>query len=221
MGKILNYTGKEDLVVNIPLVYGFHKENSISIPVAKNGTFNITLPTETQNFVSLIFQRQFYTLLITRNKNLTASINENNKNLELLSGTALLENKLLQKINIMENPAFMEEQAAHLYGGLNFTELNAKLIQPYLAKRDEKIDIITTSKISLKNKKLIISEVKYLAYNYLNDFARTQLNNKPAIDSMIINLFDNSIIKPEIFPAGLQYYSFADNYLRYWKPKLF
>jgi thiol-disulfide isomerase/thioredoxin len=221
MGKILNYTGKEDLVVNIPLVYGFHKENSISIPVAKNGTFNITLPTETQNFVSLIFQRQFYTLLITRNKNLTASINENNKNLELLSGTALLENKLLQKINIMENPAFMEEQAAHLYGGLNFTELNAKLIQPYLAKRDEKIDIITASKISLKNKKLIISEVKYLAYNYLNDFARTQLNNKPAIDSMIINLFDNSIIKPEVFPAGLQYYSFADNYLRYLETKAF
>ena len=137
-GQIINYSGKEDLVVNTPLVYGFHKENSISIPIAKNGTFNITLPTKAQNFVSLIFQRQFYLLLITKNKTLTASINENDKKLELLSGTALSENKLLQKINIMENPVFMEEQARHFYEGLSFSELNTRLIQPYFAKRDEK-----------------------------------------------------------------------------------
>nr|WP_294874440.1 TlpA disulfide reductase family protein [uncultured Pedobacter sp.] len=220
-GQIINYSGKEDLVVNTPLVYGFHKENSISIPIAKNGTFNITLPTKAQNFVSLIFQRQFYLLLITKNKTLTASINENDKKLELLSGTALSENKLLQKINIMENPVFMEEQARHFYEGLSFSELNTRLIQPYFAKRNEKINIVTTSKISLKNKKLITSEVKSVAYNYLNDFARTQLNNKSTIDSMIINIFDNSIIKPEVLPAGPQYYSFADNYLRYLETKAF
>ncbi|ETZ19117.1 TlpA disulfide reductase family protein [Pedobacter sp. V48] len=218
-GRIINYSGKDDLVINTPLVYGFHNENSISIPVAKNGTFNITLPTEAQNFVSLIFQRQFYTLLITKNKTLTVSIND--KKLALLSGTALSENELLQKIDIMENPIFMEEQTRHLYEGLSFSELNTRLIQPYFAKRDEKINTITTSKISLKNKKLITSEVKSVAYNYLNDFARTQLNNRSTIDSMIINIFDNSIIKPDVHPAGPQYYSFADNYLRYLETKAF
>jgi thiol-disulfide isomerase/thioredoxin len=38
---------------------------------------------------------------------------------------------------------------------------------------------------------------------------------------MIINIFDNSIIKPEVLPAGPQYYSFADNYLRYLETKAF
>lgn len=220
-GRIINYSGKEDLIINTPLVYGFHKENSVTIPVANNGTFNINLPAEKQKFVNLIFQRQFYTLLITNNKALTISINEKDKKFEVLSGTALSENKLLQKINIIENPVFMEDQMASLYKGLSFAELNTKLLQPYLTKRDEKINIINTSNISPKNKQLIASEVKYITYNYLNDFARTQIDNKPVIDSMIISVFDSSTIKPEILPAGPQYYSFVDNYLRYLETKAF
>lgn len=220
-GKIMNYSGKAEMSVNIPLVYGFYEENSISVPVSKDGIFNITLPVETQKFARLIFRNFSYSMLITSGRNLTVRLDEDDKRLELISGIALPENKLLQNINIEEKPFFMNEQVQRTFEKLTFTALNTELIQPYFAKRDEKIDRINASNISLPDKKLIASEVKYITYNYLNDFARTQVSNKQVIDSIIISIFDSSIIKPEVFPAGPQYYFFADNYLRYLETKAF
>jgi thiol-disulfide isomerase/thioredoxin len=220
-GKILHYTGKAAIAVNIPLVYGFHEENSISIPISANGTFSITLPIKTAKFASLIFQQQSYLLLLTNGKNLTVTLDENDKKLSLLSGKALPENRLLQQIDIKEQPFFMNEQAQNNFGRLSFAALNTQLIQPYLAKQQEKMDLVNASGISLRHKKLITSEVKYITYNYLNDFARTQVANRLVIDSMIISVFDSSLIKPEVFPAGPQYYAFADNYIRYLETKAF
>lgn len=220
-GKIMNYSGKAELSVNIPLVYGFHQENSISIPVSKDGTFNITLFVKPQKIGNLIFQKEFYTLLLTSGKDLTVMLDENDKKLKLISGTSLPENKLLQNINIEEQPFFMSEQMLSRFQKLAFTALSTELIQPYFAKQDEKVDRIYASDISLPDKKLIASEVKYNTYNHLSDFARTAVSDKKVIDSIIISIFDSSIIKPEVFPAGPQYYFFVDNYLRYLETKAF
>ncbi|MGO4291557.1 TlpA family protein disulfide reductase [Chitinophaga sp. RAB17] len=220
-GSILNYSGKAGISVNIPLVYGFHKENTIAVPVSPTGKFSITLPVESRKFATLIFQEQFYSLLLTSGKHLTLTLDEKDKKLELISGSALPENRLLQRIDVNESPSFMNESAQSDVGKLSFAALNTTLIQPYFVKRDEKINRINASDISQADKKLMASEVKYITYNYLNDFARTQVNNREVIDSIILSVFDNSIIKPEVFPAGPQYYFFADNYLRYLETKAF
>ncbi|RYD77266.1 MAG: TlpA family protein disulfide reductase, partial [Sphingobacteriales bacterium] len=71
------------------------------------------------------------------------------------------------------------------------------------------------SSTSPSYKKLIISELKYISYNYLNDFARTAVSNQVVRDSLIINVFGNINPEPDVFPAGPQYYAFVDNYIRY------
>jgi thiol-disulfide isomerase/thioredoxin len=220
-GKIMNYTGKAALAINIPLVYGFHQENSISIPVSKDGTFRITLPVETPKFGNLIFQRVFHTLLLTNGKRLTVTLDESDKKMTLLSGTALPENKLLQDINIEEQPFFMNEQLLSHFEKCSFIPLNAELIVPYFAKAKEKTDRINAADISPLYKKMIALEVKSVTYNYISDFARTQVSNRQVIDSIIISVFDKSSITPTVLPAGPQYYSFVDNYLRYLETKAF
>ncbi|MCY1519257.1 Thiol-disulfide oxidoreductase ResA [compost metagenome] len=61
-----------------------------------------------------------------------------------------------------------------------------------------------------------------MTYNYLKDLARgPQAANKASVDSLITDVFDHSNTKPEVFPAGPQYYHFVDNYIRYLETKAF
>ncbi|RYG15077.1 MAG: hypothetical protein EOO07_16210, partial [Chitinophagaceae bacterium] len=69
-GRIINYSGTEDLKINIPVVFGFHKENSTPISIAKDGTFKITLPVSGPKFANLIFERKFFTMLLNPGKDL-------------------------------------------------------------------------------------------------------------------------------------------------------
>ncbi|MES2416839.1 MAG: TlpA disulfide reductase family protein [Bacteroidota bacterium] len=218
-GKISHYTGKESLKVNIPMVYGFHRENSISIPITKDGHFSISLPISQAKFANLIYQRQFYTLLLHPAKNLVIELNEADTVLKLLGGTALPVNKLMQQVDLEEYPFFM----ANNYGTDKFSlqQLNEQVLQPYYAQRDSKIKKVMNTSIPENDKLLIASELKYIAYNYLNDLARGLLTNKPTIDSLIMVIFDQNDPKPEVFPAGPQYYGFAANYLRYLETKAF
>jgi thiol-disulfide isomerase/thioredoxin len=219
-GKITNYSGKEKLIINIPQVYGFYRENSITIPVSKNGTFSITLPVKAQKFANLIFTNEFHTLLLSANKNLTVRLNEHNKKIDILSGSALPECKLLESINLEENLFFMQDNGDNPFGKLGLSEIKTQVIKPCFAIRDKKINMINQSAISLKNKRLISSEVKYMAYNNLDVFA-SQIKSRSTTDSMMIDIFDNIDIKPEVFPAGPQYYAFARNYLSYMETKAF
>jgi len=69
-GKINHYSGKEPLQINIPQVFGVYPANTINIPVAKNGSFNITLHIIKQKFGTLSFQQNPHLLLLSTNKNL-------------------------------------------------------------------------------------------------------------------------------------------------------
>ena len=88
-GKVLEYDGKTELKINIPLVFGFYKENSIPIPIAKDGSFSVVLPIKETKFANLIYKRIFHTLLLNPSKNLTANLKDTT--LILTSGTALTE----------------------------------------------------------------------------------------------------------------------------------
>lgn len=218
-GKVVNYSGKEELKINIPLVFGFYKENSVPIPIAKDGSFNIVLPIKETKFANLIYKKIFHTLLLDPNKNL--SVNLKDTILTLISGTALAESKVMQKIDIEEYPFFLKNEGNNEFNKLSFAQLKEKVLKPYFAQRDEKINTVNASTIPFKYKLLIANEVKSIAYNYVNDYARTQVINKLMVDSLILEVFNKADIKPLVFPAGPQYFAFVDNYIRFLETKAF
>jgi thiol-disulfide isomerase/thioredoxin len=203
--------------INIPEVYGFHRENTMDIPAAATGAFELQVPLEGQKFASLIYRRRFYTLLFTEGKYL--DINLQGDTLRLLNGDALPENRLLLELDMDTPPFFMTDTAYRDLSSLK--AFKEKVLQPFAAIQQTKLQMIASSRIAEKDKKLIAAELQYLGYNYLNDFARTQISDRDLISGFIIEVFDRCRITPEVIPAGPQYYAFADNYLRYLETKAF
>lgn len=218
-GKILEYDGKAELKINIPLVFGFYKENSIPIPIAKDGSFSVVLPIKETKFANLIYRRIFHTLLLNPSKNLTANLKDTT--LILTSGTALTENELMQKVDVEEYPFFLKDEGNNEFTKLPLQQLKERVLKPYFTQRDEKIKLVNKSTLLVKYKLLIITELKSIAYNYINDFARTQVANKPVIDSLILQVFNEADLEPQIFPAGPQYFAFVDSYIRFLETKAF
>lgn len=216
-GKINNYSGHEDLKINIPLVYGYYDANSVTIPVAKNGTFSIVLLLKQQKFADLIFRQTFHLLLLSPGKDLTIELNEADRKFKPLKGTSLAENNLLQTLNIEEYPFFL--QNSDTYNSRSLADMQTQIVKPYFVMRDKKIALVNQSAISPKNKKLIAAEIKYAAYNNLYDLIEVSSQYKKTIDALIINIFNKADVKPEILPAGPQYYKFANNYLGYIETK--
>ncbi len=219
-GKIKNYLGKEELKINIPLVFGFYKENTIAIPVAKDGSFAMVLNIDKAKFANLIFQRTFHTLLLHKGKDLTIEINEKDSTVSLKSGTALPEIKVMQVADIEQYPFFLINEGK-AFSDLSLAALREKVVVPYFAQRDEKIKKVMASGIANKDKLLIAAELKYIAFNYLNDLARTQLSNRLVVDSLVMEVFNASNPAPDTWPAGPQYFAFVDNYVRYLETKAF
>jgi hypothetical protein len=215
-GKINHYSGNELLKINIPAVYGYHEQNSINIPVAKNGTFAITLPIKGDKFGDLIFQTNFHLLLLKPNKSLQIELNEGYKSIRVISGTALAENNLLQTANVEEYPFFL--QSDQFYSKSDPAAMQARIVKPYFAMRDKKIAQVNQSAISPQNKKLIAAELKYAAYNNIYELAELGGQNQVNIDKLIAAVFSKAEIKTDASPAGPQHYTFINNYL-IWKEK--
>lgn len=215
-GKINHYSGKETLKINIPKVYGYYEQNAINIPVAKNGTFSITLPIKTTKFGDLIFQTNFHLLLLDPGKSLKVELNEGDKSIKVLSGTASTENSLLQIVNVEEYPFFLQTEQFYIKSDL--ATMNARIVKPYFAMRDKKIALVNQAKISNKDKKLIVAELKYAAYNNIYELAELGGENQANVDKLITGVFNNADIKTDALPAGPQYYTFINNYL-IWKEK--
>jgi len=217
-GIIKNYNGSSELKINIPLVYGFDDANSIKIPVAKNGTFAITLPAKTTRFGDLVFEQNFHLILQKPGKNLKVELNNQQpKGFKLAGGTALPENLVLQKINVEEYPFFLQNDGA--YTNLSPADLNNKLVKPYFAMRDKKIAAVNQSAINPKDKKLIIGEIKAAAYNNLYELVLLGGDTHEKMVNLMISALDQADPKPEVFPPGPQYYLFANNYLWYKQTK--
>lgn len=217
-GQVVNYTGNEELKINIPVVFGFYQQNSTDIPINKDGSFTITLPVNEKKMANLIFKRKFTSLLLTPSKNLNVHLNAKDSIVTLVGGSALAENLVAQKANIDEYPFFL---ASNTFNGLLLEQLKKQVLVPYFAQRDEKIKAINGSSISKADQLLLATEVKYIAYNYLNDLARTQLTNRATVDSLILEVFDGASVNPPISPAGPQFYAFIDNYVRFLETKAF
>jgi hypothetical protein len=215
-GKINHYSGKETLKINIPKVYGYYEQNAINILVAKNGTFAITLPVKAAKFGDLIFQTNFHLLLLNPGKSLKVELNEGDKSIKVLSGTASFENSLLQTVNVEEYPFFLQSEQFYIKSDL--ATMQARIVKPYFAMTDKKIALVNQANISPKDKKLIAAELKYAAYNNIYELAELGDVNQANVDKLIAGVFSKADIKPDAFPAGPQYYIFINSYL-IWKEK--
>jgi thiol-disulfide isomerase/thioredoxin len=220
-GKIINYKGSHQLGINIPIVYGFYQENTVNIPVKEDGSFQIVLPITNQRFANIIFERRFHLLLLEPAKNLDIILNQADSSLIVKSGTALAENKIIQAVDMNDFPFFLTEQGREKYSALSLQGLKDEIVAPYFSQRDAKVKIVNASRLPVDMKHLLNAEIKYMALNYLNDLARGEMANAKAIDSLVIDLFDQVSSSPDFFPAGPEYYRFADNYIRYLEAKAF
>ncbi|MCC8425190.1 hypothetical protein [Mucilaginibacter sp. UR6-11] len=216
-GKISHYTGREQLLINIPIAYGYDEENNIHIPVAKNGAFTITIPVKRAKFASLNFQRTFHWLLLNPGKNLTVALDENDKKISFVSGTAQTENALLDNINLEEYPVFLQDE--RLYSNPDYATMNARVVRPYFAQRDSKIARVNQAPVSPQDKKQIIAEIKYNTLNNFYELVNLASTGRATVGRVITGLFSQTSTKPEVFPAGPQYYTFANNYLGYMERK--
>ncbi|MDB5155982.1 MAG: hypothetical protein JWR50_689 [Mucilaginibacter sp.] len=210
-GKITHYSGQKELKINIPSVYVYNEANSVIIPIAKDGSFAVTLPIKTQKFGNLIFQQTFYLLLLNQNKNLVVELNEIDKQFKPTGGNALAENNLLQTVNIDEYPFFLQNYDTYI--NMSIDALNQKVVKPYFATRDKKIALINSSGIGLKDKKIIAAETKYAAYNNLYELTEQGSQNMVTINKLLFDVFSKVSSKPDVLPAGPQYYLFANNYM--------
>jgi hypothetical protein len=214
-GKINHYTGGE-LRVNIPAVFGYFEQNSMNIPVAKNGAFAVTLPTQSQRFASIAFQGSLHTLLLTTGKNLVIALDQTDKNIKILSGSALAENSLIDQIKLDEPAFFLLSDS---YTGLNATALTNQVLKPYLATRDRKIAMVNQAILSPSDKKLLSAEVKYSTYNNLYELTAIGGENSAIMNKFVADIYNKVDVKPDVLPAGPQYYMFANNYLRHQEKK--
>ncbi|WP_333621733.1 hypothetical protein [Sphingobacterium multivorum] len=72
-GKIWNYDPNKVLEINIPLVFGFYKENSQRITVA---TFEVALPITARKSATLNYSSVFQTLLLSPGKDLILNLTD-------------------------------------------------------------------------------------------------------------------------------------------------
>jgi thiol-disulfide isomerase/thioredoxin len=216
-GKISGYKGNSDLKFNIPLIYGFDKANNIDIPIDKNGNFSIELPITEKRFGNLIFQRKFYTFLLTPGKSLTLICKAKDSTITTISGTAVKENELLAHINLQE-PFFMLKGKSFNDSLNSIALIEEKVIKPYFKIRDQSIELVRSADLTAQDKALIIAEIKYNAINNLSHL-RNNLTDSKVASEYYLYLFDPLTVAPEILPAGPEYYSFIRNYLGYLGPK--
>ncbi len=215
----IRFTGdKPALSINIPTVFGYHEENTISVPVSDSGEFQIILPCNSPKFVTLIFRRTFFTLLLTPESNLEITLDADNRSIQFIAGNAIEENKILQDIKIDKPPFFHENSTL---SALPPDSIRRQLIKPYLLSQNRHIQSILGSRLSAINQQLIVSELIYHHLNHFNDFLGTQVSDRSTMNELLVEVFDTIPITPASATPGPQYFTFADNYLRYLETKAF
>lgn len=222
-GKIKGYKGTEKLEINIPLVYGFHEENSIKIPVKNDGSFNIEISVKETKFAGLILNSYKYDLLLQPNKNLSIKLNQTANVIEYLSGTALPENALMQQINFRASAFFLNDHSDNdkYYNQFTYQKLLDSVMHPYLKQQEQKVKSVQISNINNITKQIIIDDINYRSVYLLDMFARTANLKKNTMDSLILKLFENSRFSAQQAPSGSNYYNYLDSYLKYLATKAF
>lgn len=221
-GRVAHLQKPDTITLNLPFVYGYYRENNINIPVDKNGHFNAIIPVKAQKFGNLSWQNKSTTLLLTPGRQLTLSL-DTGSNFKSFAGSAGEENRLLNRTKMAE-VSFITQGTRQTspYAKLSNAEIKEKVVKPWLALRDEHLQMVAVSKLSAHDKAVIASEIKYHALVELDFFARGIMNApKQQIADLVLDMFDGIKPEPDVYPAGPQYYFYANAYLSYLESKAF
>ncbi|QKJ31656.1 TlpA family protein disulfide reductase [Mucilaginibacter mali] len=221
-GRVMHPTKGDSLTLNLPFVYGFYHEDNISIPVDKSGRFSINIPVKGQKFGTISWQGASSTVLLTPGRQLTLLLDTGGK-FKTFGGTAGGENRLLNATKLAE-VSFITKGSRQTspYAKLSNVEIKEQVVKPWLALRDEHLQMVQAAKLSAHDKALIASEIKYHTLVELDYFARGIMNTpKQQVADLLLDIFDGVKPEPEVFPAGPQYYLYAGAYLSYMETKVF
>lgn len=221
-GRVQNHKRPDSLVLNIPFVYGYYSENDIKIPIDGTGNFNFTVPVKSQKFATLRYKNKMSTLLLSEGKSLSILMDSTGM-ITSFDGNAAEENKILYRADLNGIPFFLQgDYKNNPYAQLSAPELQEKLVKPWFKIRDENIERVWASKLSVHDKKLIAAEITYQAYGELSYFAHGVIyTNKKLVNEFSWAIYDNLKPDPEIFPAGPWYYYYAGDYINYLDSKIF
>jgi thiol-disulfide isomerase/thioredoxin len=212
-GRIVGGMKPDSVFINIPFVYGYYLENTISIAVDRNGYFSKTIKINQQRFATINVNRKIYTLLLAPGKSLNIMINGADTSIVDFHGTSAKENKLLYDFGFEEIPFFSRDT---LYARLSMPQLKLQVIQKWFAIRDENLKRVGQSGLTEADKRLISQEISSNATVQLNDFARGVLaTGRKQVFELVLEIYKNASLKPLVIPAGPQYYAFADSYIGY------
>lgn len=221
-GRVAHLQKPDTITLNLPFVYGYYRENNVNIPVDKTGHFSINIRVKAQKFGTLSWQGKSTTLLLTPGKQLSLSLDTGGQ-FKVFSGSAAPENSLLNRTKMAE-ASFITRGTRQTspYAKLSNAEIKEQLVKPWLARRDECLQMVQASKLSAHDKALISSEIKYHALVELDYFARGIMNApKQQVADLLMDMFDGIKPEPDVFPAGPQYYMYANTYLSYLESKAF
>ncbi|WP_126248786.1 TlpA family protein disulfide reductase [Chitinophaga rhizosphaerae] len=217
-GRVRNFSGQHKLTINVPVVFGNHKENTVPVPLSATGTFQIKLPADSVRFVTLIYRRLYFTLLLEPRKNLEVEFDENTDGIRITGGTAKEVNQLIQDIGMDKVPFYWENDSL---GKLPAEGIQSAVIAPWFREFSGHAQSIRAAAVPASLKDILIAETYYLHVNYLNDFISTVISDRQTVHRLKTALYDTIPIAPRSIHPGPQYFSFADSYIRYLEAKAF
>ncbi|GAB3923020.1 TlpA family protein disulfide reductase [Mucilaginibacter myungsuensis] len=219
-GHIDHISRPDSIILNLPYVYGYYRENNQTIPVDAKGNFSFTVPLREQKFATIDWQNKEISILMTPGKSLLLTL-DTGRQFKKFAGTAGIENDLLHQAKLHDIAFFMQgDRTNNKYGLLNAAEMEAQVVKPWLKMRDDMITKINASALPTQTKTLIASEVKYFHYAILSDFGRVMIPvDMKKVDDFILSVFDGTTPQADVFPAGPMYYYFHKAYLNYTETK--
>lgn len=215
-GRVRNFSGKLPVEVNMPVIFGHHHENTVPVPVDAEGAFQIALPADSARFATLIFRRQFYTLLLEPGKNVTVELDETHPAIRFTGGSAAPVCRLINDLRMDAAPFFWENDSL---GALPADKIRQLVIAPYAEEIRQGTRSILAANISPTLRQTLIAEWKYLHYNYLHDFLSIYVTDRNTARELLTAFFDTIPIQPASPHPGPQYYAFADHHLRFLEMK--
>ena len=222
-GNIKGTTKPDTFYINIPFIFGYgNHDNDVTIPVNAKGNFNAVIKLSQPKFGIAHLKGKALTLLLTPGKALVLNYNRADTNLTF-GGTAAPVNRLLDQINLNAVPFFANEDKDNAYARLTTPQLQQQVITPWAAIRDKNIARVQASPISTNDKKLIIQEIKANYILQLSYFARGIMDraDMSRINNLILEVYKDVHLQPDILPAGPLYYSFIDSYIGYRETQIF
>ncbi|MGE7777181.1 TlpA family protein disulfide reductase [Chitinophaga sp. NPDC101104] len=210
-GRVRHFSGQHKIEVNLPSIFGYHNENTVSVPLSGTGEFHITLPADSIRFATLIYRRTHYTLLLEPGRNLEVEFDENANGIWFTGGSAADVCRLMQDIGMDKTPFFWENDSL---GALPAGEVRSAVIAPWFGEFAHHAETIRQSRLSKSLQNILIAENYYRHFNYLTDFISTTIPDRKTVNELIVALYDTIPIAPKSPHPGPQYWTFTDKYIR-------